>query len=441
MNKILLLLIASFIFPKCISQTLESNREKIETAKTELKEANKNFSTCIVKSDLKLCVDELIKNGTNEYKKYSIGGVLYEIDADQSFKLHEEAYLSNTNDKYFLLEYAIELHRKGKYTEAAKLYERYSENTPKDVRAYAWLSDCYINTGEIEKSLLNWRKTNHAENHISIDNAMFIIYGKTTQIKTRSDLRSEIDKGKTSSFYPLLFLDKNWETDWWNTHTQQYFLDEDIKLAQAKLGETNPDFKIIKAYFKIKELEEIGQSEEIKKVLIENKIILENNPIPAFGEFSSDLLRISFVNKFLNENEFYTKRGNELLDLANKTKDKDLLNIYAYLQASVNGTVNPEIDKLGWKEFKDERFVQSYFSAKANDLKYNDIELNEALKDFPNSSYLFWLKAKCAKLENRPVRQNLIELIKREFKTFGTDPNKYSYRLKSYMGTLEVEKT
>ncbi|TDP02032.1 tetratricopeptide repeat protein [Flavobacterium sp. 245] len=440
MNKILSLFLIIFIFPKCFSQTLESHREKIETAKTELKEANKNFSTCIVKSEVKLCVDELSKNGTDEYKKYSIGGILYEIDADKSFKLHEEAYLANKNDLNFVLEYAIELHRKEKYAEASKLYERYSENLPKDIRAYVWLSDCYINTGKIEKSILNWGKANHADNHISIDNAIYIIYGKTTQIKTRSDLRSEIEKGKTSNFYPLLFLDKNWETDWWNTHTQKYFLDEDLKLAQTKLGETNPDFKILKAYLKIKELEEIGQSEEIKKVLIENKIILENNPIPAFGEFSSDLLRICFINKLLNENEFYTKRGNELLDLAKKTKDKDLLNIYAYLQASVNGTVNPEIDKLGWKEFRDERFAQSYFSAKANDLRYDDIELNEALADFPNSSYLFWLKAKCAKLENKPVRQNLIELIKREFKTLGTDPNKYSYRLKSYIGTLAIEK-
>ncbi|AWK06873.1 hypothetical protein HYN56_22645 [Flavobacterium crocinum] len=440
MNKQILLFFTVFIFSKCFSQKLESNREKIESAKTELKEANKIFSACIVNSDLKICVDELVKNATNEYRKYSIGGMLYEIDTDKSFKLHEEAYLANDNDINFVLEYAIELHRKEKYAEASKLYEKYSENSPKDIKAYAWLSDCYINTGEIEKSILNWKKTNHSENHIAIDNAMFIIYGKTTQIKTRSDLRFEIEKGETSNFYPLIFLDKNWESDWWNTHTQEYFLNEDLKLAQTKLGEANPDFKTIKAYLKIKELERLGQSEEIKKVLVDNKIILNNNPIPAFGEFSSDLLRITFINQFLNENDFYKNRGNELLELAKKTKDKELLNIYAFLQASVNGTVNPEIDKLGWKEFKDERFARSYFSAKANDLRYDDIELNEALKDFPNSSYLFWLKAKCAKMENKPVRQDLIELIKREFKTFGTDQNKYSYRLKSYMGTLEVEK-
>jgi hypothetical protein len=440
MNKILLLLFTVFIFPKCFSQTIESNREKIETARNELKEANKTFSTCIVKSDIKSCIDELTKNGTNEYKKYNIGGMLYEIDADQSFKLHEEAYLTNNNDKNFIMEYALELHRKGKYAEAAKLYERYALSAPKDIRTFAWLSDCYINTGEIEKSILNWNKANHAENHTSIDNAIFIIYGKTTQIKSRSDLRSDIEKGKISSFYPLIFLDKNWESDWWNTHTQGYFLEEDIKLAETKLGESSLDFKILKAYLKIKELEEMGQSEEIKKILISNKIILENNPIPAFGEFSSDLLRICFVNKLVDEKDFYAKRGNEILELAKKIKDKDILNIYAYLQAAVNGKVNPEIDQLGWKEFKDERFVQSYFSSKANTLKYDDIELNQALKDFPNSSYLFWLKAKCAKMENKPVKQDLIELIKREFKTLGTDPSKFSYRLKSYMGTLSIEK-
>ncbi|MDR7372199.1 tetratricopeptide repeat protein [Flavobacterium aquidurense] len=439
-NKILTLFVAFSISQNSFSQALVSYRDKIETAKTELKNSISAFSTCIVKSDINKCVEELAKNTANdEYKKYIVGGILYEIDPDQSLKFHKEAYLANTLEQNFILEYAIELHRNGQYQEAAKLYELYSQKVPNDIRVYVWLTDCYINTNEIQKSIQNWQKTNHSENHISIDNAVFTIYGKTTQIKTRSNLKSEIEKGKISNFYPLLFLDINWESDWWNTTTQKYFLNEDFQLAQNTLGEKNDDYKILKSYLEIKKLQENGEIDQIKNILLENKIILENNPIPVFGEISSDLLRICFADNLLTESEFYTKRGAELLALAKSTKDKDLLNIYAYLQATVDGKVMPEIDKLGWKEFKDERFTKSYFIGKADAIKYDDTELREAMLDFPNSSYLFWLKAKCAKMENKPVKNDLIEAIKREFKTFGTDQNKSSYRLKSYMGTLASE--
>lgn len=440
MNKIILIFFTLFIFSNCFSQTLVSNRQQIEKAESELKNEIETFSSCIVEYDIEICVDKLTKSANNEYKKYIVGGILYEIDPKRSFILHEEAFLTNKLEQNFILEYAIELHRNGQYNDAAKLYEIYAEKVPNDIRAYVWLADCYINIDEIEKSITNWRKSNHSQNHTKIDNAIFTIYGKTTQIKNRNDLKSGIEKGQLSNFYPLIFLDKNWESDWWNKHTQKYFLSEDIQLAKSKLGELSSDFKTLKGYLEIKDLEEKGQVEEIKKILISNKIILEINPIPKFGEISSDLLRICFTNNLLNESDFYSKRGIELLELAKKTNDKDILNIYAYLQAKVDGKVEPEIDKLGWKVFKDERFAKSYFSIRVDKINSNDVELNEALVDFPNSSYLYWVKAKCAKMESKPVKEHLVELIKREFKTLGSDKNRFSYRLNSYINTLAIEK-
>jgi hypothetical protein len=385
-------------------------------------------------------MESLITSADNEFKKYVAGGMLYEIDPDKSFLLHEQAYLKNPLDQNFILEYAIELHRRGKYFEASNLYESYSSKKPDDIRVYVWLADCYLNIGKIDISIANWKKANHSQNHTSIDKAIYTIYSNTQQVKTRNDLRLQIEKEKFSSFYPLIFLDKNWEFDWWNKGTQDYFLKEDLNLAEKKLGNLNGDFKIIRAYLDIKKFEESGKSDEIKKILVENNLILNNSPLMNFGEFTSDLLRICFVNGLLSESEFYSKRGNKLLDLAKKTKDKELLNIYAYLQASIEGQVMPEIDKLGWTEFDDARFAVSYFQNRIDKIKSDDLELAEALKKYPNESYLYWIKAKCAKMEGKPVKQLLIELTKREFKTLGTDPNKYSYRLKSYMNTLAEEK-
>lgn len=425
----------------CNSQTLVSNRDKIETAKKELNAAMTHFNSCIVNSDLDNCIATLIESADNEYKKYIIGGLLYEINNDKSFQLHKEAYLSKPDELDFNLEYAIELHRKGEFEEAAKLYEKYSKEKPEDFRVNVWLADCYINTGDIDKSIANWTKSDHAKHHTSIDQAINTIYGNTNQINTRNNYRKEIEKGNKTLFYSLIFLDMNWKLDWWNTNTQEYFLKEDLRLIESKLEKTNIDYNTIQAYIKIKNLsksENAGDS--IKMLLTNNKIIIGSNPLPTNGQIASDLLRICFIYQLISEQEFYNSRGQELLKLANATKDKELLNIYAYLQATVNGKVDPSIDKLGWTDFKDERFAISYFIGKADKNRFDDKELAQALTAFPNSSKLYWVKVNCAKIENIKLRPHLVELIKREFKTLGSDPSHYSYPLKSYFGYLESEK-
>jgi hypothetical protein len=440
MKSLFVLFFTTALLITCSGQMLISNRELIDKAKDGLQIAITKFSGCIVKSDTKVCVDSLMLNATDEYRKYLIGGMLYEIDTVQSFKLHKDAYLANSKEQNFILEYAIELHRKRKYAEAARLYESYSIKIPTDIRIYVWLADCYINIGETGKSIENWQKANHSQNHTSIDFAIHTIYGKADQIENRNVYRAEIAQGKSASFYQLIFLDENWEFDWWNSGVQEFFLAADIDLAKIKLGAGTNDFKILDAYVSIKKLEKTSNSAAIKKLLLDNNLILDNKPLPQFGSMASDLLRICFVNGLLNEKSFYNTREQELLSLAKQTKDKELLNIYAYLQATVDGRVKPETDLLGWKEFKDERFAISYFIGKAANNKYDDPELNQALIDFPNSAKLYWVKANCAKIEGKELKPHLIELIKREFKTLGSDQSHFSDQLNSYFGYLATDK-
>lgn len=425
----------------CYPQKLLSYQDKIETAKKELNAAISTFNLSIVNSDLDSCLAALMRSADNEYKKYLIGGLLYDIDADKSFQLHKEAYLAKPKNLDFNLEYAIELHRKGAFNEATQFYEKYRKVKPEDFRINVWLADCYINTGDIEKSISYWNKANHPKNHTSIDFAIHTIYGRTDQVKLRNNYRKEIRKGNINAMYALIFLDMNWELDWWNSNIQEYFLTEDMKLAKSTFNQNDIDYKTIEAYVKIKKLSKIeNTTDSIKSILLEHKLLIDSFYLPSNGQIASDLLRICFKNKIVSENVFYTQRGDELLKLAKTKKDKELLNIYAYLQLKANRKVDASIDKLGWLEFKDERFAISYFMGKAGKNSFDDQELAQALNDFPNSSKLYWVKMNCAKIENKPLSQILIELIKKEFKTLGSDPNHYSYALKSYFGELEKEK-
>lgn len=423
----------------CISQKLKSNKDKIDAAKKEVSANIRAFNSCLVSSNLDECILNLTKGSDTGYKKYVVGSVLFDIDKGKSYQFHKEAYESNPTDSDFNLEYALELHRNGNYSEAAKLYESYIQDKPEDFRLNVWLADCYINMSEIKMAILHWSKADHASHHTSIDQAIWTIYGYTDQVRKRSEYRQGIAKGNSKFLYELIFLDMNWKLDWWNTNTQEYFLKEDIRLLTETLKKDSYDHTVLTTYVKIKNLSQSpGTGDSIKFLLANNKMIINSNPLPPNGQIASDLLRICFMNQLISEKEFYEKRGDELLQMARETMDKELLNIYAYLQATVNTRVNASIDKEGWEKFKDDRFALSYFIGKADKNKFGDKELEQALTDFPNSSGLYWIKVNCAKIENKKLSPYLIELIKREFKSLGSDPSHYSYSLNSYFEYLNT---
>ncbi|TCI84717.1 tetratricopeptide repeat protein [Tenacibaculum sp. M341] len=416
---------------------INHKKELIKKYQAELKQDfNYFFSDCLINKDSDDCVNNLISKANNEYHQYLIGDVLYNIDPIKSYELHKKAIQKQPNELSFNLEFAIESHRIKDYKNAIKHYKIYKKIKESDYRIDVWLSECYLNLGNYKKAIEHWKKANHSENHTGIDKAIYIIHGRTDQIKKRSDLISKVKLKDSKSAYELIFLDMNWEWDWWNSNIQKYFLAKDLKTIKNIFGSESLEYLQLSTYKKVKELD---SKDSIKKVLIDSKLILNNNQIPFNGKIASDLLRISFLNKLLTEEEFFKKRGKEIIELADKHKDEELLNIYAYLESVSTGHVSEQTDKKGWNEYKSEKFAISYFIGLADKNRYDDPNLAKAIEDFPNSSKIHWVKLNCAKIEGKDIKQDLIEILKKEFKTLGSYPGKFSYGLKNYFYLLENE--
>jgi len=432
---VLLLLIGFFAH----TQQIENNQEKIREARQDVSEPiTLFFSECLLETDCDSCISELIVHAKSTYSIYLIGGALYNIDSEKSFELHQKAYQLLPNELNFNLEYAMELHRKGKFEDAVPYYLIYKKEEPSDFRIDVWLSECYLNAGEIEKSIEHWTKSNHQKNHTAIDKALHLIHGRTDQLKKRSQLRSQIALNNTKSAYELIYMDLNWERDWWNTTIQTPLLEKDLNLIEEKFGSEHEVYQDLLAYRQIKEFsKQTDKIDSIELVFKKRKFILDGERLVPFGKISSDLIRIALVNKLIDDKTFYSNRKQEVIDLAEKQKDGDLLNIYAYLEASIEGFVSEETDEKGWNDFHDERFAVSYFIGLAQKNKYDNPDLKKALQDFPESAELQWVKFKCAIVEEKEYRADLIELIKKEFKTLRADKNRYSYGLKSYFHILE----
>ncbi|MCH2193379.1 hypothetical protein [Kordia sp.] len=441
MKKTLFTIFLSFTCITIHAQTgIENNSEAIKKAQAALaSDLEYFFSDCLVYKDCEDCINELVSKAKNPYQQYLVGGALYSIAPKISYDLHKKAFESKPNERNFNLEYALESHRIEDYKTAIKHYKVYKKAVPQDYRLHVWLSECYLQLDNYQKAIEHWNAANHPKNHTGIDKAIYIIHGDAEQVRKRSELLKKIKTKDARSAYELIFLDMNWELDWWNNNVQEYFLEKDIATIKDVFGETSKEYLQLAAYKKIKKLSEDFDPEATKAAFLEAKLVLDNNEIPVNGNIASDLLRISFLNKFLDEKTFFEERGNEIVQLADTYIDIELLNIYAYLEAVVLGHVSPETDKKGWNEYKSEKFAISYFIGLADKNTYDNPDLTKALKDFPNSSKIHWVKLNCAKIERRDIKEDLIEVLKKEFKTLGSDPSNYSYALKSYFYILETK--
>jgi hypothetical protein len=442
MKKIICLLFLSSVTFLCKAQNeTKPNEDHIKKARTELTPAIQYFySDCIVNKNCNDCITDLISKAKDDYQNYLIGGLLYDIDPKTSYKLHKSALEKHPNELHFNLEYAIESHRIEDYKTAIKHYKIYKEANVEDYRVNVWLSECYLNIDDYQKAIEHWKLANHSKNHTGIDKAIHIIHGNTEQIKKRSQLINRVKSKDSNSAFELIFLDMNWELDWWNTNIQDYFLEKDLNIIQQVFGVKSKEYLQLSVYNKIKHLsKDYNSTDSIKSILTTSKLIIYNNPLTLNGKVNSDILRISFINKLLDEKTFFTERGQELITLADIHKDEELLNIYAYLEATVNGHVSEDIDKKGWNDYLSERFAISYFIGLADKNTYDNPDLEKAIIDFPKSSKLNWVKLNCAKIEGKPIKTDLIHVIKKEFKTLGSDRNKYSYALKNYFYLLKNE--
>ena len=245
----------------------------------------------------------------------------------------------------------------------------------------------------------------------------------------------------TNSAYELIFLDLNWEIDWWNSNSQKHFVEHDLEDIRKAFSEKSSVYSDLSAYVTIKKLSrESYSSDSIQIILKNSNIILDNKRFSPNGKVTSDLLRVSLLNNLISSDELFNERGVEILELSDKYKDGELLNIYAYLESQSNYYVSEKTDKKGWKEYKDERFAVSYFIGLAEKNEYNNPELQNALLDFPKSSEIQWVRLNCAKIEGMEFKKELILFLIKEFKSLQKDRSRYSYTLNQYFNLLDKEK-
>ncbi|NQY11646.1 MAG: hypothetical protein HRT71_19280 [Flavobacteriales bacterium] len=436
MNRIAVLLLFVVFICSCEAekQELVDNKDLIQKGKLEMDTVlNQFLQVCILNENIEDCIDDLMDEANDEYQMFALNQILYEIDPVASFKLITEIIEEKPNELSFILQYAIELHRGGKHADAISYYNIYQLSDSMDFRIHTWLSECYLNVGNFQMAMDHWAYADNSYNQKGMDAALYIIHGNSDQLRVRSELIKKVWDGDAASAYDLIHRDMNWEANWWKTYMQDFLLRKDLVTVAEVFGEGSQVTQELRAYNYVKHLREMGSHKDtIGAFLHHMSLIVGGNPLPVSADIASDMLSVTFYSRVMDGSYFFKTRGSELYTLADAGKSGKLNKLISELEAYSRGSKSQSNDKKGWQEYKDEKSAIRYLIGKADNLKYGDPELEQAILDFPNSAKLQWIKFNCAGAAKVDVQPVLLLLMLKEFRSLGSDNRTSSGTLNTY---------
>jgi hypothetical protein len=316
---------------------------------------------------------------------FALGNVLYRTRPDLSRDLHRKAAEAVPDSAMAQLEFAMEEQRSGNCAAAVPAYRTVLAAQPELESVHALIAGCLVQLGDDKLAVAHWLKSRHERNHVMIEKQIHEVYGTTTPGQRRGEMLELFRGGQTDLAEAIVWLDLNFEQDWWNSKVERDFLDRDLKEFGAAFGADSRRFR---------ELKLLADAATGQRKLEDGlkELGLLQPPSGAFPESSLvayHLIRMA-LEQSLTNTEFLLKAYEAELRrraLSDDASDLKALQILGFLIHERRREQIGEIDQAGWKRYRMSSYAASALIelGNAGKLSLTSPELSEAVKAFPGS--------------------------------------------------------
>jgi hypothetical protein len=237
----------------------------------------------------------------------------------------------------------------------------------------------------------------------------------------------------------LIDLDVHFDRDWWNADVFEPGLEPDLKLAASLLGEKNPAYQHLEVYAKLARQEE-KKAGDIRSALSAAGLVIGAGAVlPKNSQLARAICELAVGSEAITAKAVWDAHAAKLRERL-ATRDRDALHLLGWLAVETKNGELAELDRLGWKEWKDPEFAVSYVIGLADQKKIttpDDKELLAALEALPENGNLCSLRVQLAG-EKGASKELIVAAIKGEFRKLSVGmaiPD--SYRLKGLFYALK----
>jgi hypothetical protein len=372
---------------------------------------------------------------------FLVANYLYRADPNISYRLHKIVYDALPAEPDAIVEMAIEMHRKGEYKSAGKLYGEYLAKVP-DLKIHALRADCLVREGQLAQAVAEWHSAKHSTNHAEIDYAVFQVYGETSPLQRRSEFLTRIRGGEDAAVEDLILLDCQFDNDWWNVEVNKRALAADLKLAAEKLGEITPRYRALKTYGNLKQKDELSAA-DVKAALKKYDLICApTGKLPENSRIAWVLTEITLRSGAESRAGLLKLHEAALLERAKSEKgDPEALRMLCQLAAGSDKEKLIGLARYGWERYSDIQFAVVFLNElmARKELKPDDADLKAALTKTPENNQLNILRVRALVAAGKDLdTDTVVHAIKAEYRHFSNGvlvPD--SYMLKDLFAALD----
>ncbi|HEX4000422.1 MAG TPA: hypothetical protein VHX65_17860 [Pirellulales bacterium] len=382
---------------------------------------------------------DLVEKDKSPALELAVANVLFNLDRSASYALHKKVYDAKPNEPDVILEWAMERHRKGEYAEAAPLYAQYLTLVTDEPQVNALLADCWLEQGKLVEAVASWDAAGHATNHELIDLAICDIYGGVSPLRRRADLLTRVKNKEVGAAERLIYLDLNFDQDWWNVDIDDDALSRDLPVIDAALGPDSKRAKAIHCWVDI-ELQDTVAAAPVLKSLTDAGLIMEKGALPESSVVAAGLIDAVLESHLQTKDQLFEQFDKELTERAkSKEGDIDAMKILCALS-----TENPErsenLNRFGWERYGDAQFAIAVLNLlkAGKKLDHDGPDLKKAMTQFPDNGVIqnLWITTMD---ESAVAADDLVAAIKAEYHHLspGLDSQPDSYTLNAHFKLLK----
>lgn len=425
------LLAAAIVFIVASAALADEFGDQVKAARPAYEKPLKDYEALLLDGKYeemrKLFLDAVPEDKRTAGHNYVLGGILFQMSPEDSFKLYEAAHKQLPDNAFIAFEYGVGLHRQRKYAEAEKVYATLVDNEKVGVLVKGLRADCLLRAGNFADAAASWAAADPRNNHTDLEQAASYIYNPPSPEKRRCEMLADLAKGGKTTWEQLILLDVEWDMDWWNIEVRDKYVDHDLALAAAKLGKDTPRYKQLdllghtpaardNGIFPDQKGDPAKMGEALKKDAEALGLLGDKAKLAENGRAAVRFLYLFRKCKLQTAQQQLDAFEKELTARhASKAGDVDCANELAFLYLETKSPKLADLDTAGWKKYGDARFAASALAAKGDALKSTDPLLVDALKKFPEDRTLTRFAMDAARREGKGIKEAVAKYVQAQF--------------------------
>jgi hypothetical protein len=168
---------------------------------------------------------------------FVLGNLWFDMDPEFAYRMHAKAFELAPNESDVMREWAVELHRAGKWAEAEPLYAKLVDGTGDEVYvARALRADCLLHIGKPAEAAASWQAAQKIKRKSHLLDALEWVHGIEHPMHERARLLAEVRAGNLDHAEELVLTDVFWQSEGERYFVNYEYMEADSKLALDKLG-------------------------------------------------------------------------------------------------------------------------------------------------------------------------------------------------------------